>query len=92
MKFIYPVIITPAAGGGYTARFPDLEDCTAQGETLDETVENANAAAFDWITLELSEEDPVLPSVSDMEDLILAEDEVCRNISVNIRFYEGWDE
>ena len=26
------------------------------------------------------------------EDIELAEDEIVRNISVNIRFYEGWDE
>ena len=30
---------------------------------------------------------PALP-----EDIELGEDEIVRNISVNIRFYEGWDE
>ena len=38
------------------------------------------------------EVEPILPHVSDPEDILLAEDELIRNISVNIRFYEGWDE
>ncbi len=92
MKFIYPAILSPSSKGGYDARFPDLEACTAHGDTLDEAVENANAAAYDWLTLELSDEDPILPAVSDPEDLDLGEGEICRRIMVNIRFYEGWDE
>ena len=44
------------------------------------------------LTVELEEEDPIFPHVSDLEDIELAEDEIVRNISVNIRFYEGWDE
>ena len=56
------------------------------------TIDNANEAARTWITVELEEEDPIFPHVSDLEDIELAEDEIVRNISVNIRFYEGWDE
>ena len=55
-------------------------------------IDNANEAARTWITVELEEEDPIFPHVSDLEDIELAEDEIVRNISVNIRFYEGWDE
>ena len=34
----------------------------------------------------------VLPAVSDPEDMELMEGDVVRNIAVNIRFTEGWDE
>ena len=61
-------------------------------ETLDDAIDNANEAARTWITVELEEDEPILPHVSDPEDILLAEDELIRNISVNIRFYEGWDE
>lgn len=70
----------------------DLECCEASGETLDDAIDNANEAARTWITVELEEEEPIFPHVSDLEDIELAEDEIVRNISVNIRFYEGWDE
>ena len=50
------------------------------------------ASARDWITLELSEEEPLMPYVSDISDIELKEGDIVRNISVNIRFYEGWDE
>ena len=92
MKFIYPAVIRKKEDGVYNAHFPDLECCEASGETLDDAIENANEAARTWITVELEEEDPIFPHVSDLEDIELAEDEIVRNISVNIRFYEGWDE
>lgn len=92
MKFIYPAVFQKSEDGGYRAYFPDLDQCTARGDTLDEAIENANAAANDWISLELEEETPQLPPISDPEDLSLSEGDLVRNISVNIRFYEGWDE
>ena len=59
---------------------------------MDDAIDNANEAARTWITVELEEEEAIFPHVSDLEDIELAEDEIVRNISVNIRFYEGWDE
>ncbi len=92
MKFIYPAIFHKTEEGTYEGYFPDLECCSARGDTLDEAVGNANEAATDWITLELSEEEPDLPYITDVADLPLKEGDVVRQISVNIRFYEGWDE
>ena len=76
MKFIYPAVFRPTESGGYRAWFPDLECCEASGETLDDAIENANEAARTWLT----------------DDIETAEGDIIRNISVNIRFYEGWDE
>ncbi len=91
MKFIYPAVFRKTESGTYTAFFPDLECCYAEGDTLDEAIDKANEAANDWISLELSE-DGELPPVSDESDMELQEGDIVRNISVNIRFYEGWDE
>ena len=66
--------------------------CYGEGETLDEAIEEANEAAYNWISLELDEDDCQLPPVSDEDDLELEDGDIVRNISVNIRFYEGWDE
>lgn len=92
MKFIYPAIIRKTDAGNYHATFPDLECCEATGETLEDAVDRANEAACDWISLELSEEGAHLPPVSDAADLSLQEGDVVRNICVNIRFTDGWDE
>ncbi len=91
MKFIYPAIIKKTESGSYKASFPDLECCEAEGDTLDEVLDNANAAAANWIEVEL-ETECMLPPVSDMEDLILEADEIVRNICVTIRMSDGWDE
>ena len=92
MKFIYPAVFRKTDQGTYKGFFPDLEDCFGEGDTLDEAIEEANAAAYNWISLELDEDDCQLPPVSDEDDLDLKEGDIVRNISVNIRFYEGWDE
>ena len=92
MKFIYPAVFKKTDDGRYRGTFPDLESCYGEGDTLDEAIENANAAAFDWISLELSEEVPELPPITDPDDMDLEEGDVVRNIQVNIRLYDGWDE
>ena len=70
MKFIYPAVIRKTAEEKYHAFFPDLEHCRAEGDTVEEAVDNANEAAYDWISLELSEDDGQLPPVSDVSDWI----------------------
>ena len=92
MNFIYPAVFRKGEDGKYHASFPDLECCEAVGDTLDDAIDNANDAARIWLSVELEEEEPELPCVSDMEDIPAEEGDIIRNISVNIRFYEGWDE
>ena len=77
MKFIYPAVFRKTDRGTYKGFFPDLAECYGEGETLDEAIE---------------EDDCQLPPVSDEDDLELEDGDIVRNISVNIRFYEGWDE
>ena len=60
MKFIYPAVFHKTEEGHYKGYFPDLECCYGEGETLDEAIESANEAARDWITLELSEDEPMI--------------------------------
>lgn len=90
MKFIYPAIIKKTENG-YKATMPDLEDCFAEGDSLDEVLDNANAAVANWIEVEL-ESECYLPPVSDEEDLILEEGEFVRNICVTLRMSDGYDE
>ena len=40
----YTVLIHPAEEGGYWAEVPALPGCFTQGETIDETLENARDA------------------------------------------------
>ena len=92
MKFIYPAVFCQTENGQYRGYFPDLEGTEVTADTLEEAVDEANAAASDWITAELMEEDAFLPPVSEPEDILLEEGSVIRNICVTIRFHVGWDE
>ena len=91
MRFIYPAVFRKTEEGTYKGYFPDLECCYGEGETLDDAIDNANAAAYDWICLEI-EDEGTLPYVSDPDDIELQEGDILRNISVNVRFNIGWDE
>ena len=84
MKFTYPAVFHKTEQGTYEGYFPDLACCYAKGDTLDEALEDAIHSAYDWISLELP--------VSDVADLGKSEGEIARNIAVNIRLFEGWDE
>ena len=84
MKFIYPAVFRKNEEGRYKAFFPD--------HTLDDAIDNANEAAYNWIYAEVMEDEMDLPAISDESDLDLLEGDIVRNIQVNIRMYDGWDE
>ena len=92
MKFSYPAVFRRLEDGRYRGYFPDLEGCEVFGDSLEDAVDEANQAALGWLTAEFEEEEPLLPRVSEPGDLESAEGEEIRNICVNFRFTEGWDE
>jgi antitoxin HicB len=49
MKVNYPFVIYPAEEGGYVAEVPALKGCLAQGETLEETLNELQTVAALWI-------------------------------------------
>lgn len=91
MQFIYPAVFCKSDEGGYTGYFPDLEQCFAKGDTIDEVLNSAIEEARSWIQVEL-EDTFELPAVSHPDDLDLREGEFVRNIAVTIRLRDGWDE
>ncbi len=92
MKFFYPAVIEKQNDGTYHATFPDLEQCEAFGNTLDDVLDRATDAAAAWIDVELQEEEPDLPSATDPADIPAGPDRFVRNILVNYKFTDGWDE
>lgn len=92
MTFIYPVVLTRRDDGSWEGEFPDLDMCRCEGRNLHEALEDARAQAYNWIDVELQEDEPSMPHVSDAADLRLKEGQVVRSIMVHYRFFEGWDE
>ena len=85
MTFVYPAVFTPKEDGGYQASFPDLECCTAFGRDLEDAIDNAADAAYNWICSELEEDDCFLPNQTAIEDIPLGEGEVARKIMVRVK-------
>ena len=69
MTFIYPAVFSPKKDGkGYHVEFPDLACCEADGPDLEDALENASDAAYNWIWSELEEEeDCEIPAASPMD-------------------------
>lgn len=85
MTFVYPAVFTPKKDGkGYDAYFPDLECCEAEGPDLEDAVENARDAAYNWISLELEEEGD-LPAQTHVDDMNLPEGSMVKQIMVRIK-------
>lgn len=86
MTFIYPAVFTPHENdGGYHVYFPDLESCEADGPDLEDALDSAREAAYNWVAVELEEEDVLMPEVSHEEDIHLPEGGFIRNIMVTVK-------
>ncbi len=87
MTFTYPAVFVPHDNhdGGYHVFFPDLELCEADGPDLEDALEHAREAAYDWITVELEEDEVLMPEVSSHEDIRLPEGGFIRSIMVTVK-------
>lgn len=85
MTFIYPAVFTPhKEGNGYHVEFPDLECCEADGPDLEDAVDNAKDAAYNWICVEL-DEDGDLPAQTHIEDIKLEEGCFVKQLVITIK-------
>lgn len=54
MTFTYPAVFVPhGEDAGFDVEFPDLEGCRAVGPDLEDAVENARDAAYNWLMVEI---------------------------------------
>lgn len=92
MTFIYPAVLTPhKEDEGYHVTFPDLVGCEADGPDLQDALENARAAAYDWVCVELEEDDPDMPEVTHEEDILLDEGSFVRQIMIIVKLLPDYD-
>lgn len=85
MTFIYPAVFTPhKEDEGFHVYFPDLECCEADGPDLEDAMDEAREAAFNWISVEIEDEGD-LPPQTHIEDLDLPEGSFARQIMVRIK-------
>ena len=67
----YPFVIYPADEGGYVAEVPAVKGCLAQGDTLEETLDELATVAELWISTAKSHGEK-LPSVKKEIDRVKA--------------------
>lgn len=94
MRFVYPAVIQKKEDGTYHGEMADLKMCYGDGDSVDACIRELNQAAYDWIDLEMKEDDPDLPPASDVDDLKkkYGKDSIVRNILIIYKMVEGWEE
>lgn len=93
MTFVYPAVVRKIEDGSYEGSFPDLMMCDFKGQDLDSALDDARESMYEWIRVELQEEEePDLPAASEDSEIKLKEGESLHHISIHYRFHEGWDE
>ena len=90
MKFMYPAVFRKNEDGTYNGYFRISNAAPPPEIHWTKPSRMPTKPPTNWITVELDEEEPNLPSISDPSDLNLTPEDIVRIISVNIRFYEGW--
>lgn len=86
MTFTYPAVFTPhKEGSGYHVKFPDLECCEADGPDLEDAVENARYAAYNWLHVEVEEQTYEFPPQTHIDDIELEEGSFVKFIMVTIK-------
>lgn len=92
MTFTYPAIFTPHKDdGGFHVVFPDLECCEADGPDLEDAVENARDAAYNWLWVELEEATYDFPPQSHYDDLTLEPGAFLKNIMITVKLMRDND-
>lgn len=83
MLKIYPAIFHKE-DNAYWVEFPDLEGCNSCGDSLEETMENAQEALGLYLVA-LMESDQELPAASDIVDVI--SDDIVSYVSADVDKY-----
>lgn len=82
MKFVYPAVFK-WKDGTYWVRFPDLEGCFSQGDTLEKALINAQEALE--LYLEPDNDDPDFPCSSQYKDIKADNNECVLLVSADVR-------
>ena len=91
MTFTYPAVITPhKRRRWFPYRIPDLELCEGDGPDLEDALDDAREAAYNWLMLEL-EEGGEFPAQSHEEDIEVPEGGFVRRIIVWIKLLPDSD-
>ena len=86
MTFTYPAVFVPHKDDkGYHVEFPDLEGCQAEGPDLEDAVENARDAAYNWLMVEIEEETYEFPSQTHVEDMDLPQGAFVKQSRVTVK-------
>lgn len=86
-RLFYPAIFHSADEGGYWVTFPDFPECMTQGETLDDSYENAFDALGLCIT-EYHKDNVKLPTASDPKTYSLDDDSTIMLIEFDMIAYQ----
>ncbi len=93
MTFVYPAIFTPHENdSGYHVTFPDLEGCWGDGADLEDAIDDAKDAEYNWLELQMDEEwGGDIPKASLAEEIEVPEGCLVKNLMVRVKLLPDSD-
>lgn len=85
-KYAYPAVFTPAEEGGYTVRFPDLEGCFTEGDSIPEALYMAEDVLA-LILYGYETDGREIPAPSSLSDINLAPGEFANFVACDTLAY-----
>ena len=67
-KYVYPAIFTPEESGGYSIRFPDIQNCFTDAEDITSAMQNANDALC-LMLYDMEQEGTEIPKASSVSEV-----------------------
>lgn len=90
MTLYYPAVVSQDETSTIV-KFLDLDQCTGQGTSLEDALEDARYNAMTWIQTEM-EEGNELPLRTEIADLSAEEQKNAKMIAIIMPRNNGWDE
>lgn len=81
MKYVYPACFYPESNGQYSVVFPDLDDISTYGNSLDDAINMAIDLLCTWI-LECKKDKTEMKEPSNYKDVVLEDDNGFVNLIV----------
>lgn len=66
-KYVFPAIFTPEEEGGYSVRFPDLDGCFTDADSLTEAMDRANDALC-LMLYDMEQDRAIIPAPSSVTE------------------------
>jgi predicted RNase H-like HicB family nuclease len=85
MEYVYPAIFHTNPDGSYTITFPDLPGCISEGKSLENALDMAHSALYEWLEY-CKDKKLAVPKPSAPQTALLSQEEFSCLVRVDVKY------